>query len=159
MSELSHVDSTGKARMVNISGKEPTERVAVAGGEIRMQATTLSAVLENQVAKGDVLGVARIAGIQAAKRTAELVPLCHQIPLSEVSVDFEPDATLPGFRVRTLARTTAGTGVEMEAIVAASVSLITLYDMAKGVDKGMVIGDISLREKRGGRSGDWVRAD
>jgi cyclic pyranopterin phosphate synthase len=157
MSELSHVDGAGKARMVNVGGKEATERVAVAAGQISMKPSTLAAIRQNQVAKGDVLGVARIAGIQAAKRTADLIPLCHQVPLSEIAVEFTADETLPGFRVKTTARTTAQTGVEMEAIIAASVSLVTLYDMAKGVDKGMVIGDISLIEKRGGKSGDWVR--
>ncbi|MBL8959640.1 MAG: cyclic pyranopterin monophosphate synthase MoaC [Gemmatimonadetes bacterium] len=157
MTDLTHVDAAGRARMVDIGHKPATERVAVAGGQITMRPETLKAILDNQIAKGDVLGVARVAGILAAKRTADLVPLCHQVPLSDVSVDFTPDEALPGFRVSCTARTTAQTGVEMEAIIAVSVSLVTLYDMAKGVDKGMVIGEISLREKRGGKSGDWVR--
>lgn len=157
MTELSHVDATGKARMVYIGDKVATERVAVAGGQISMKPETLRLIRENQIAKGDVLGVARVAGILAAKRTDELVPLCHQVPLSEVSIEFTPDESLPGFRVRGTARTNGQTGVEMEAIIAVSVSLVTLYDMAKGVDKGMTIGDISLLEKRGGKSGDWVR--
>ncbi len=157
MKELTHVDASGQARMVNIGEKQATERLAIAGGLITMQRETFQAILANQVAKGDVLGVARLAGIMAAKRTADLIPLCHQIALSDVGVDFEPDPALPGFRVRATARTTAQTGVEMEAILAASVSLITLYDMAKGLDKGMVLGEISLLEKRGGKSGHWVR--
>jgi cyclic pyranopterin phosphate synthase len=157
MSDLSHVDPAGKARMVDVSGKEPTKRFARATGAITMKAATLEAIRGNTLAKGDVLGVARIAGIMAAKKTADLVPLCHQLPLSAVTVDFELDQSLPGVRVVASASTEAQTGVEMEAIVAVSVSLITLYDMAKGVDKGMQIGEISLAEKRGGKSGDWVR--
>jgi cyclic pyranopterin phosphate synthase len=157
MKELSHVDAAGKARMVDVSEKPVTARSATARGHIVMKPETLVAIRDNAIAKGDVLGVARIAGIQAAKRTAELVPLCHQLPLSGVSVDFELDESLPGVRVTASARTAAQTGVEMEAIMAVSVTLVTLYDMAKGVDKGMVIGEISLTEKRGGKSGDWVR--
>lgn len=157
MTDLTHVDAAGRARMVDIGDKPSTERVAVAGGQIIMRPETLRAIRDNQIAKGDVLGVARVAGILAAKRTADLIPLCHQVPLSDVSIDFAADDALPGYRVSCTARTTAQTGVEMEAIVAVSVSLITLYDMAKGVDKGMVIGEISLLEKRGGKSGDWVR--
>ncbi len=159
MTDLSHVDQTGKARMVDVSAKPTTERIARARGSITMARETLELIRGNQVAKGDVLGVSRIAGIMAAKRTAELVPLCHQIPLSDVQVEFELDDSLPGIRVQAAAKTAAQTGVEMEAIMAVSVSLITLYDMAKGVDKGMEIGQISLVEKRGGQSGDWVRDD
>ncbi|MCC6318363.1 MAG: cyclic pyranopterin monophosphate synthase MoaC [Gemmatimonadaceae bacterium] len=157
MSELSHVDPSGKARMVDVSGKPVTARSARASGCIRMKRETLDAIRGNSLAKGDVLGVARIAGIMAAKKTADLVPLCHQLPLSAVTLDFELDQSLPGVRVVASASTEAQTGVEMEAIVAVSVSLVTLYDMAKGVDKGMEIGEISLIEKRGGKSGDWVR--
>lgn len=157
MSDLTHVDASGKARMVDTTSKANTARVAVATGQIVMRPETLATIQSNQVAKGDVIGVARLAGIMAAKRTSELVPLCHPIALTDVQVEFEPDYSLPGYRVCATTRTTAQTGVEMEAIVAVSVSLITLYDMAKGVDKGMVIGDISLAEKRGGKSGDWVR--
>lgn len=142
--------------MVDVSGKPVTERMARARGAILMRPETLEQIRSNQVSKGDVLGVARVAGILAAKRTAELVPLCHQIPLTEVRIEFELDQNLPGVRVEATARTAAQTGVEMEALVAVSVSLITIYDMAKGVDKGMELGQISLIEKRGGK-GDWVR--
>jgi len=144
--------------MVDVSGKPVTERMARARGAITMRPETLEQIQKNQVSKGDVIGVARVAGILAAKRTAELVPLCHQIPLTDVRIDFEFDQKLPGVRVEATARTAAQTGVEMEAIVAVSVSLITLYDMAKGVDKGMEMGQISLVEKRGGK-GDWVREE
>lgn len=143
--------------MVDISGKVESVRMARARGEIRMKMETLRAIRENSLAKGDVLGVARVAGILAAKRTSELVPLCHQLPLADVRIDFSLDESLPGVRVDAVVKTVAQTGVEMEAIIAVSVSLVTLYDMAKGVDKGMVIGEISLVEKRGGKSGDWVR--
>lgn len=159
MTHLTHVDDSGKARMVDVSGKPVTERMARARGAISMRPETLDLIRTNQIAKGDVVGVARVAGIMAAKRTAELVPLCHQLPLSEVHLDFVFDEKLPGVRVEATARTAAQTGVEMEVIVAVSVSLITLYDMVKGVDKGMEIGQISLVEKRGGKGGDWVRDD
>jgi cyclic pyranopterin phosphate synthase len=144
--------------MVDVSGKPVTERMARARGAITMRPETLEQIQTNQISKGDVIGVARVAGIQAAKRTSELVPLCHQIPLTDIRIDFELDQKLPGIRVEATARTAAQTGVEMEAIVAVSVSLITLYDMAKGVDKGMVMGQISLVEKRGGK-GDWAREE
>lgn len=157
MNDLTHVDEAGRARMVDVSAKEVTSRLARARGIIRMRAETLQAIRENRMAKGDVLTVAKIAGVMGAKRTSELVPLCHPISLTDVQVTLSIDDSLPGVVAESTARTTAQTGVEMEAIVAVSVSLITLYDMAKGVDKGMVIGQISLVEKRGGKSGDWVR--
>jgi cyclic pyranopterin phosphate synthase len=157
MDKLTHVDESGEARMVDVTAKDETHRMARARGAITMQSKTLELIRQNRIAKGDVVGVARVAGIMAAKRTAELIPLCHQIPLTEVNLEFELDENLPGIWVEAVARTTARTGVEMEAIVAVSVSLITLYDMAKGVDKGMALGQISLVEKRGGKSGDWVR--
>jgi cyclic pyranopterin phosphate synthase len=157
MTRLTHVDEGGSARMVDVTGKRTTTRYARAEGTIAMRAETLAAIRGNAIAKGDVLGVARVAGIMAAKRTPELVPLCHQIPLTAVQVDFELDDSLPGIRVVASVTTEAQTGVEMEAITAVSVSLITLYDMAKGVDKAMVIGQISLLEKRGGKSGDWTK--
>lgn len=157
MAELTHVDASGKARMVDVSGKGTTARFARATGAIAMKPETLEAIRNNGIAKGDVLGVARVAGIMAAKKTPDLIPLCHQLPLSSVQVDFELDASLPGVRVTASVTTQAQTGVEMEAILAVSVTLVTLYDMAKGVDKGMRIGEISLQEKRGGKSGDWVR--
>lgn len=143
--------------MVDVSGKAVTARMARATGAIRMKPETLAAIRANAVAKGDVLGVARIAGIMAAKRTAELIPLCHPLPLTDVSVDIVFDDALPGLRVDATARTAAQTGVEMEAIVAVSVTLVTVYDMAKAVDKSMVIGEISLAEKVGGRSGHWTK--
>lgn len=153
---MTHVDDSGRARMVDVSGKPVTERMARARGAISMRPETLEQIRANQVSKGDVLAVARVAGILAAKRTAELVPLCHQIPLAEVRIEFELDQNLPGVWVEATARTAAQTGVEMEAIMAVSVSLITIYDMAKGVDKGMEMGQISLVEKRGGK-GDRAR--
>jgi cyclic pyranopterin monophosphate synthase len=158
VSDLSHVDDEGKARMVDVSGKPVTARMARATGSIQMRRETLDAIRSNTVAKGDVLGVARIAGIMAAKRTSELVPLCHPIALSDVSVEFSLDDALPGVRVEATAKTAAQTGVEMEAITAVSVSLITVYDMAKALDKSMVIGAISLAEKVGGKSGTWKRS-
>ena len=157
MSDLSHVDDAGRARMVDVSRKSPTDRIARARGSIRMLPATLNAIRENEIAKGDVLTVAKVAGIMAAKRTSDLVPLCHPIALTDIQVELRLADDLPGVRVEATARTTAGTGVEMEAITAVSVSLITAYDMLKGVDKGMVIGEICLVEKRGGKGGDWVR--
>ncbi len=157
MTDLTHVDSSGKARMVDISGKAATHRMARARGQIRMRPETFASIRDNQLAKGDVLTVAKIAGIMGAKRTSELVPLCHPIALSDIDLQLRLDESLPGVTVEATARTTGQTGVEMEAIMGVSVTLVTLYDMAKGVDKGMVIGDISLVEKRGGKSGDWVR--
>jgi cyclic pyranopterin phosphate synthase len=158
MSDLSHVDEQGRARMVDVSGKAVTLRMARATGSIQMRRETLDAIRSNVVAKGDVLGVARVAGIMAAKRTSELVPLCHPIALSDITVDFTIDDALPGLRVEATAKTAAQTGVEMEAIMAVSVSLITVYDMAKALDKSMVIGAISLTEKVGGKSGSWKRS-
>lgn len=144
--------------MVDVSEKRAGARMARAAGTIRMSRAAFDAVRQNQVAKGDVLGVARVAGIQAAKRTAELVPLCHQVPLSNVDVTFAADDELPGYRVEATARTVAGTGVEMEALTAVAVALLTLYDMAKALDKAMTIGEIMLLEKLGGKSGRWTRA-
>ena len=143
--------------MVNVSDKERTHRFARAGGSIRMQTATLEAIRENTLKKGDALSVAKVAGIMAAKKTSELVPLCHPVTLTDVQITLELDSNLPGVRVEATAETTGETGVEMEAIVGVSVTLITLYDMAKGIDKGMELGQISLIEKRGGRSGHWVK--
>jgi cyclic pyranopterin phosphate synthase len=157
VSDLTHVDEGGQARMVDVGGKPATVRVARASGTIRMAFATLQAIRSNQVAKGDVLTVARVAGIMAAKRTAELIPLCHPLPLDDVQVVLSFDDTLPGLRVETTARTTARTGVEMEAITAAAMTLITVYDMAKGIDKTMLIGEICLIEKSGGIGGDYRR--
>ena len=157
MSDLTHVGPEGVARMVDVSAKPDTERYARATGAIRMRPETLSAIRDNSLAKGDVLGVARIAGIMAAKRTAELVPLCHPLPLSDVQVTLSLDDRLPGVRAEAVARTTGKTGVEMEAITAVSLCLVTIYDMAKAIDREMVITDILLVEKWGGRSGHWLR--
>ncbi|MBX9883721.1 MAG: cyclic pyranopterin monophosphate synthase MoaC [Novosphingobium sp.] len=153
MSELTHLDAHGRARMVDVGGKAETQRVAVALGRIRMNAATLAALRDGTTPKGDVLAVARIAGIMAAKRTAELIPLCHPLALDAVSVEFA--FVEDGVEARATASLTARTGVEMEALTAVSVALLTVYDMAKAIDKAMVIGDVRLIEKRGGKSGDW----
>jgi len=157
MSDLSHVDRSGQARMVDVSAKESTDRFARATGVISMSSEALEAVRKNGVEKGDVLAVARIAGVMAAKRTAELIPLCHPLMLSDVQVIATIDDAIPGIRVESTVRSAGKTGVEMEAIVAVSVTLVTVYDMCKSLDKSMVISDICLAEKTGGRSGTWKR--
>ena len=159
MTRLSHIDDSGVAKMVDVSGKPQSIRVARARGTISMEHATLEAIRANGLKKGDVLGVARIAGIMAAKRTSEMIPLCHPISLTDIGVDFSLDESLPGVRVETHARTTGQTGVEMEALTAAAVALLTIYDMVKAIDRGMTIGGIALVEKRGGESGDWTRSD
>lgn len=153
MSGLTHLDEDGAARMVDVSAKATTAREAVAAGHIDMSAEAASAIAAGLVKKGDVLAVARVAGIMAAKRTAELIPLCHPIALSAVSIDFTLDATC--VTVTATARTAGQTGVEMEALTAASAALLTIYDMAKALDKGMIISGIRLLSKTGGKSGDW----
>lgn len=158
MGKLTHADSSGQARMVDVTGKAVTARYARATGSIRMKPETLEAIRGNSIAKGDVLSVARVAGIMAAKKTAELIPLCHTVPLSDIEVILTLDSGLPGVRCEATARTTAQTGVEMEAISAVALSLVTIYDMAKAIDKDMIIGDISLQEKAGGKSGTWKRS-
>lgn len=155
MSKLTHLDETGAAHMVDVSGKPVTSRTAVAEGRITMTAETLAAIHNHTTAKGDVLATARIAGIMGAKRTSDLIPLCHPLPLSSVSIDFAPDET--GITATAIARTDGKTGVEMEALTAVSVALLTLYDMTKAMDKAMTIGDIRLLSKTGGKSGDWLR--
>ena len=152
--QLTHLDDTGQAKMVDVSAKQITDRVARVGGEIRMQPATVEAINNNQVAKGNVLTTARIAGIQAAKRTAELIPLCH--PLNPTSIEIDLVVLEDRVRVEAQVRLAARTGVEMEALTAASVALLTIYDMCKGIDRGMVIGELRLLEKDGGRSGRWV---
>jgi len=154
---LSHVDEKGSARMVDIEGKADTDRIAVAEGKVFLSGELLGKIKENNVAKGDVLATARIAAIQAAKRTAELIPLCHTLPLSHVGVEFELCDDPPSVIIRTEARAHYKTGVEMEALTAASVAALTIYDMGKAVDRGMEIGSVRLLEKSGGRSGDWKR--
>jgi cyclic pyranopterin monophosphate synthase len=157
MKDLSHLDADGRARMVDVGAKAETARTARAEGSIKMNAETLSAVERSSVSKGDVIGAARIAGIMAAKRTAELIPLCHPLPLTDVGVDIEIDRALPGLRVMAWASTQARTGVEMEALTAVTVALLTVYDMAKAMDRGMEISGVRVTEKRGGKSGDWKR--
>lgn len=156
MSGLTHLDESGAARMVDVAGKPVTARVAVARGRITMSAEAAAAIRAGAVQKGDVLATARIAGIMAAKKTAELIPLCHPLPLSSVTIDLAPDET--GVTVIATAATAAQTGVEMEALTAASIALLTIYDMAKALDKAMVVGDVRLVSKRGGKSGDWTAA-
>jgi cyclic pyranopterin phosphate synthase len=156
-SRLSHVAPDGTARMVDVSAKPDTARMARATGSFRMRAETLDAIVRNMVAKGDVLGVARVAGIMAAKRTSDLIPLCHPLPLSDIGVVLTPDAALPGVHAEVVARTTGKTGVEMEALTGVSVALLTIYDMAKAMDRGMTIFDISLAEKVGGEGGRYAR--
>jgi cyclic pyranopterin phosphate synthase len=155
MSELTHLDETGAARMVDVSGKPTTTRTAVAAGRITMTAKALAAVRAGTAAKGDVLATARIAGIMAAKRTSDLIPLCHPLPLSSITIDLALNET--GITATATARTDGKTGVEMEALTAVSVALLTLYDMTKAMDKAMTITDIRLLSKTGGKSGDWVR--
>lgn len=150
---LTHLDAAGAARMVDVSAKAATRREAVAEGHIRINAAALTAIRDQAVAKGDVLAVARIAGIMAAKRTADLIPLCHPLPIDAVTVDLAIAAE--GIRATATVITTHGTGVEMEAMTAVSVALLTIYDMAKALDRGMVISGVRLLKKSGGRSGEW----
>ncbi len=152
---LTHIGAEGEARMVDVSDKEATSRVAIAEGRVRMAAATLALILAGDAKKGDVIGAARIAGILAAKKTADLIPLCHPLSLSKVSVDIAPDDALPGLAVRAEARCVGPTGVEMEAMTAVSLACLTIYDMAKAIDRGMSIEAVRLVEKRGGKSGEW----
>ena len=159
MANLTHINESGEAHMVDVGDKAATTRTAVAEGAVRMNAETLAMILAGNAKKGDVIATARIAGIMAAKKTHELVPLCHPLLLTKVTVDIEPDDALPGLRVRALARVNGQTGVEMEALSAVSVACLTIYDMAKAVDRGMVLTDIRLIEKQGGKSGHWRAED
>lgn len=154
---LTHFDQDGAAHMVDVGAKDVTERVAVASGLIRMQADTLAMVLAGDHKKGDVLGIARIAGIMGAKRTADLVPLCHPLPLTHVGIDLAPDQGSSTIHCTATAKTRGQTGVEMEALCAVQVALLTIYDMCKAVDRGMVIEQVCLEAKSGGKSGDWRR--
>jgi len=155
-SPLTHFDAQGQAHMVDVGAKAHTRRVGVAEGHIRMQPATWALVQSGTAKKGDVLGIARIAGIQAAKKTADLIPLCHPIALTRVAVEFELDASTHGVRCIATAETTGPTGVEMEALTAVQVALLTIYDMCKAVDRGMVIGEVRLLEKHGGKSGSYI---
>ena len=157
-SPLTHFDALGQAHMVDVSAKDVTHRVARAAGCIRMQPATFALIAEGRAAKGDVIGIARIAAIQGAKRTADLVPLCHPLPITRVAVDFELDAARSEVRCIAQVETLGRTGVEMEALTAVQVGLLTVYDMLKAADRGMVMTDIRVLEKRGGKSGEWKAA-
>jgi|SRR5690606_9735567 len=152
---LTHLDETGAARMVDVSEKPATERAATAEGHVRMAAQTLAMIRAGDARKGDVIGAARIAGIMAAKRTHELIPLCHPLLLTGIAVDIVADEALPGLRVSATVKVSGQTGVEMEALTAVSIACLTIYDMAKAIDRGMQIGGIRLVQKSGGRSGSW----
>ena len=153
--QLTHLDSSGQAQMVDVSAKEKTVRQAIAAGSITMQPATLRAIESGNAPKGDVIGTARLAGIMAAKQTANLIPLCHPLPIKKVEVVIEADTPLPGYRIQATVKPKSETGVEMEALTAVSVAALTLYDMAKALEKSMCIGDIQLVEKVGGKSGYW----
>ncbi len=155
MAQLTHFDESGAAHMVDVSAKPVTDRVAIAEGHVRMAPETLAMIVENRAKKGDVLGVARLAGIMGAKRTADLIPLCHPLMLTRVALDLEPDAALPGVRLRATVATSGQTGVEMEALTAVSVACLTIYDMLKAADRTMVISGIRLLVKDGGKSGRY----
>ncbi len=156
--KLTHLDDAGAANMVDVSEKDVTHRLAIARGTVRMRPDTLDLILSGNAKKGDVIGTARIAGILAAKKTHELIPLCHPLMLSKVTIDIEADEDLPGLVVSATTKVSGQTGVEMEALTACSLACLTIYDMAKAVDRGMVIGDIRLVEKAGGKSGHWTLA-
>ncbi|WP_226553273.1 cyclic pyranopterin monophosphate synthase MoaC [Celeribacter naphthalenivorans] len=157
MAELTHFDGDGNAHMVDVSGKAVTDRLATAESAVKMTPETLALVTEGTAKKGDVLGVARLAGIMGAKRTSDLIPLCHPLPITKVTLDLEPDATLPGIRIRATVKTSGQTGVEMEALTAASVAALTVYDMLKAAEKGMEIVHTRLLRKEGGKSGIYER--
>ncbi len=154
-SKLTHLDEAGAATMVDVTDKADTDRVATAEGLVVMRPETLALIVSGGVPKGDVIATARIAGIMAAKRTHDLIPLCHPLPITKVAVDLTPDDALPGLRITATVRVSGKTGVEMEALTAASVACLTVYDMAKAVEKGMRIEGIRLLEKQGGKSGTW----
>ncbi len=159
MSKLTHIDETGAARMVDVSAKDVTSRIARASGRVFMKPETLRAILDNTAKKGDVLAVARVAGIMAAKRTHELIPLCHPLMISKVTVDFTPDEEESSIIIEAMVKVEGKTGVEMEALTAVSVAALTIYDMVKAMDRGMRITDIRLLEKAGGKSGHFVAED
>ena len=157
--KLTHLDEQGRARMVDVGHKPDTERIAVARGEVHMKKETLDLIRAGQIKKGDVLMVAQIAGISASKRTSELIPLCHPLPLNKVDVDLALDDSVPGVVITATAKTIGKTGVEMEALTAVAVALLTVYDMLKAADRGMEIGAIRLLEKSGGQSGSWHKGE
>ena len=158
MNKLTHFDESGQAHMVNVGDKASTHRIAIATGKITMLSETLKMVGAGTHKKGDVLGIARIAGIQASKKTSDLIPLCHPLALTHVSLEFQTNVKYNSITCQVKAETTGPTGVEMEALTAVQVALLTIYDMCKAVDRGMVIGDVKLLEKSGGKSGTWVAA-
>ncbi|WP_409265413.1 cyclic pyranopterin monophosphate synthase MoaC [Massilia sp. BHUDP2] len=155
---LTHFDATGQAHMVDVGAKQDTHRIAVAAGSIRMEPETLALIQSGNAKKGDVIGIARIAAIMASKRTSDLVPLCHPLPITRVAVDFEVDAAASSVHCRAQVETIGKTGVEMEALTAVQVGLLTIYDMCKAVDRGMVMTNVRVLEKHGGKSGDWTAA-
>jgi cyclic pyranopterin monophosphate synthase len=156
---LTHLDTQGQAQMVDVSAKTPTQRQAVAAAQVRMNAATFDAIEAGNAPKGDVIGTARIAGIMAAKQTSQLIPLCHPLPLHKVEVQIIPDSQLPGYQIQASVTTKAETGVEMEALTAVSIAALTLYDMAKALDKSIQIESIRLLSKTGGKSGDYLRQE
>jgi cyclic pyranopterin monophosphate synthase len=158
MGKLSHFDRQGRARMVDVGSKSPTQRIAVASGRVVMKAETLRRIMDKEIEKGDVLGVARVAGIMAAKRTGEVIPLCHPLNIDSVEIFFEPDVERSEMRIETRVKSTGKTGVEMEALVATAASALTIYDMCKAIDRGMKISEIMLLKKSGGKSGTYIRS-
>jgi cyclic pyranopterin phosphate synthase len=156
---LTHLDSRGEARMVDVGDKAVTSRLAVARAQIRMKPETLSVILASELSKGDALATARIAAIQAAKKTSDLIPLCHPLPITKVSVELRADHALPGIVIEVTCKVRGQTGIEMEALTAASVAALTVYDMAKSIDRGMVIEEVMLIEKSGGKTGEWRSDD
>ncbi len=157
MAKLSHFDAQGRARMVDVGSKSPTQRIAVASGRVVMKGETLRRIMDKEMEKGDVLGVARVAGIMAAKRTGEVIPLCHPLNIDSVEIFFQPDVERSEVRIETRVRSTGKTGVEMEALMATAVSALTIYDMCKAIDRGMKISEIMLLKKSGGKSGTYIR--
>ena len=157
MGKLSHFDGQGRAQMVDVGSKSPTQRIAVASGRVVMKAETLRRIMDKEMEKGDVLGVARVAGIMAAKRTGEVIPLCHPLNIDSVEIFFQPDVERSEMRIETRVKSTGKTGVEMEALVATAASALTIYDMCKAIDRGMKISEIMLLKKSGGKSGTYIR--
>jgi cyclic pyranopterin phosphate synthase len=157
MGKLTHFDKEGRARMVDVGAKTPTRRIAVVSGKVIMKPDTLRRIIDKQIEKGDVLGIARVAGIMAAKRTGEIIPLCHPLSIDTVEIDFQPDINQSEVRIETTVKSTGKTGVEMEALVATAAAALTIYDMCKAVDRGMKISEIMLLRKSGGKSGTYVR--
>ncbi len=155
MANLTHINETGEAHMVDVGDKETTSRMAIAEGQVKMQSETMDMIRSGNAKKGDVIATARIAGIMAAKKVPDLIPLCHPIEISKITLDIQPDSSLPGYIVRATTKVMGRTGVEMEALTACSVACLTIYDMAKSVDRGMEIGPVKLVEKSGGKSGHW----